>query len=220
MKIPSLMASTAIPLALGLVMVGRAPLPAQEPAPVIVQPGAPGEPGRTLTAEEAAAIRMPEHVEADVRFMQGMIHHHAQALEMTRLLFDRTTSEEMRLLARRIDISQKDEIRLMQGWLESRREDAPMIHAEYGAATDHARMPGMLTEEQMARLAATRGNEFDRLFLEYMISHHRGALAMVHELFSTSGAGQEPDVFQFAFHVDADQYIEIERMSKMLQARR
>ena len=200
--------------------VPMAAVAAQEEPPVIVQPGAPGESTRTLSAEEVASIRVPGHVDADVRFMQGMIHHHAQALEMTALLYDRTASEEMRLLAQRIDISQTDEIKMMQGWLGSRGEDAPMLGEHYGMATDHAHMPGMLSSEQMARLASANGSDFDELFLELMIGHHEGALAMVHALFSSQGAGQEPDVFQFAFHVDADQYIEIERMEKMLRARR
>ena len=198
------------------------PAGAQQPPPDIVQPGAPGEPTRTLTAEEAAALGRPSaHVEADVRFMQGMIHHHGQALDMTDLLSSRTESEEMRLLALRIDISQTDEMGMMVQWLEARGEDAPEVRNEEASPLDDDHlMPGMLSERQMAELASARGEEFDRLFLEFMIVHHQGALTMVSELFLVSGAGQEPVIFQFASSVDADQSAEIGRMNMMLQARR
>ena len=146
--------------------------------------------------------------------MQGMISHHAQALEMTALLASRTDREEMRLLARRIELSQSDEIGMMQRWLKKRGEAVPDEHAHH----DHggALMPGMLTPEQMSRLEAAKGPEFDRLFLESMIKHHDGALTMVNDLFATQGAGQEPEIFAFASDVDADQRIEIDRMSGML----
>ena len=194
---------------------------ARGPAPRIIQPGAPGESSRTLGPSETAAARPPEHVEADVRFMQGMIHHHAQALAMTGLLAERTGSEEMRTLAGRINISQTDEIRMMRRWLGVRGEDAPAYDDGHMMALgDDDLMPGMLTGAEMTQLAAANGDEFDRMFLEGMIYHHQGALIMVQELFSSPGAGEEPDIFQFAFHVDADQYIEIERMGQMLQARR
>ena len=203
-------------------LVAALPASAQDPPPpVIVQPGAPGEPTRTLTIEEAAALRRPVHVDADVRFMQGMIHHHGQALDMTELLSSRTESEEMRMLAQRIDISQTDEIGTMEGWLKSRGEDAPRVREEDATPlADDQLMPGMLTERQMAQLASATGEAFDRLFLELMIVHHEGALTMVERLFMTSGAGQEPEISQFASHVDADQVIEIGRMRTMLQARR
>ena len=146
--------------------------------------------------------------------MQGMIAHHAQALAMTALLASRTNREEMRLLARRIELSQSDEIGMMQRWLKKRGEAVPDEHAHH----DHggALMPGMLTPEQMSRLEAAKGQEFDRLFLESMIKHHDGALTMVTDLFATQGAGQEPEIFAFASDVDADQRIEIDRMSGML----
>ena len=198
------------------------PASAQDPPPVIVQPGAPGEPTRTLTPEEAAALGRPiAHVEADVRFMQGMIHHHGQALDMTELLSSRTESEEMRLLALRIDISQTDEMGMMAEWLEARGEDAPKVRVEEASPLNEAQlMPGMLSERQMAQLAAATGEVFDRLFLEFMIVHHEGALTMVKELFFVSGAAQEPVIFEFASNVDADQSAEIGRMNTMLQARR
>ena len=202
-------------------VVAALPASAQDPPPAIVQPGAPGEPTRTLTTEEAAALGRPVHVHADVRFMQEMIHHHGQALDMTDLLSSRTESEEMRLLAQRIDISQTDEMGMMARWLESRGEDAPKVREEEAAPlNDDQLMPGMLTEREMAQLASATGEAFDRLFLEFMIVHHEGALTMVERLFTTSGAGQEPRISQFASHVDADQVIEIGRMRIMLQARR
>lgn len=150
--------------------------------------------------------------EADVRFVQGMIVHHAQALEMTRLVPDRTESESLRRLAGRIEVSQKDEIAIMERWLQRRGETV--------TAGDHhgSLMPGMLTGEELARLAAATADEFDRLFLELMIRHHEGALVMVADLFS-SGGGQEAEIFQLASHVDADQRAEIARMRGMLNSR-
>ena len=194
---------------------------AQDPPASVVQPGAPGQPTRTLTAEQAAALGQPMHVDADVRFMKGMIHHHAQALEMTGLLATRTESEEMRLLAQRIDISQTAETAMMERWLSARGEEAPDLEAA-GAwpLEDDQLMPGMLTARQMAQLATAAGEQFDRLFLELMILHHQGALTMVEQLFAVSGAAQEPEIFQYVTHVDADQSIEIARMRTMLLARR
>jgi len=185
-----------------------------EEHPALVQPGAPGESTRAITAAEAVEASRIRHTAADVRFMQGMIGHHAQALEMTALLPSRTSREDMRLLARRIELSQSDEIALMQRWLKTHGEPAPDPHAhhEHGAAL----MPGMLTPEEMHRLEAAAGKEFDRLFLESMIRHHDGALTMVNDLFATEGAGQEPEIFAFASDVDADQRAEIDRMSAML----
>jgi uncharacterized protein (DUF305 family) len=143
--------------------------------------------------------------------MQGMIGHHAQAVEMTGLLATRTASEAMRKLGQRIELSQQDEITMMQRWLAARGEPPAGPHA------GHMLMPGMLTAEELARLAGARGPAFDRLFLEGMIKHHAGALTMVQELFSHDGAGQEPDIFAFASEVDADQRMEIDRMATMLQ---
>jgi uncharacterized protein (DUF305 family) len=183
--------------------------------PTLVQPGAPGQPTRETTAEQSVALARVPHTAADVRFMQGMISHHSQALEMTALLATRTMRPEMKLLARRIDDSQTDEIAFMERWLEARGETSPGAHAHHlpGAAL----MPGMLTPEELQRLAAARGGEFDRLFLELMIKHHEGALFMVGELFATPGAAQETEIFAFASDVDADQRIEIRRMSALLQ---
>lgn len=189
-----------------------------EGGPPLVQPGAPGEPTRAVGAGELATAERPTHSEADVRFMQGMIVHHAQALEMTSLLADRTSSEELRRLALRIEISQKDEIGLMERWLRARGEPVP-DHSPPVAHRGRDLMPGMLTPDQMARLTRARDEAFDRLFLELMIQHHRGAITMVRNLLSRSGAAQEPETFQFAADVDADQLMEIRRMRRMLEER-
>jgi uncharacterized protein (DUF305 family) len=184
------------------------------PTPQIIQPGAPGQAGRVVTAEQAADLSKVQFTEADVRFMQGMIGHHAQALEMSALIESRTASDDMRKLGLRIVVSQEDEIKMMQDWLTARGQKLPDPHAhhQHGATL----MPGMLTQEEMARLAAAKGVMFDRLFLEGMIKHHIGALTMVKELFSTPGAGQEAEIFAFASDVDADQRMEIDRMGAML----
>ncbi|HKE86674.1 MAG TPA: DUF305 domain-containing protein [Vicinamibacterales bacterium] len=201
----------AIPFAVMLLSSCRS---AREQQPVLVQPGAPGQATRTITATRATDTSAIQATATDVQFMQGMIAHHAQALEMTALLASRTNREEMRLLARRIELSQSDEIGMMQRWLTTRGQTVPDMHAHH----DHggALMPGMLTPEEMSRLEAAQGQAFDRLFLESMIRHHDGALTMVNDLFSTEGAGQEPEIYAFASDVDADQRIEIDRMSAML----
>jgi len=169
-----------------------------------------------ITAEAATDLSGVQHTDADVRFMQGMIHHHGQALEMTALVPGRSGSESIRLLAQRIDLSQQDEIGMMEGWLRARGEDVP-------SSEERARgmmMPGMLSVEEMRRLEAAAGNEFDRLFLEGMIKHHGGALIMVDELFATTGAGQESTINAFASEVVADQRAEMDRMGAMLDAMR
>ncbi len=147
--------------------------------------------------------------------MQGMISHHAQALKMAALLPSRTSREAMRLLALRIEVSQADEITMMQRWLEVRGQEIPSPHAHH--ASGATLMPGMLTAEEMGRLAEATGAAFDRLFLELMIKHHDGALIMVKELFSNAGAGQESEIFAFASDIDADQRMEIGRMGAMLE---
>ena len=166
---------------------------------------------------------------ADARFMRGMIMHHGQALEMTALIPDRTTNSAIKLIGQRIEVSQKDEIKLMRHWLEVRHEPvsdsgamstmaghADMKHDMPGMSS--TRMPGMLTPEQMAQLTAAKGAEFDRLFLTFMIQHHQGALTMVKDLFATPGAGQEPEAFQFASDVNTDQQAEIARMRMVLSS--
>jgi len=155
----------------------------------------------------------PKHTAADTAFMQGMIGHHAQAIEMVALLKTRTTSQDMKLLGLRIEVSQNDEIKMMQTWLRSHGETVPDQHAMH--QHDAKLMPGMLTPDQMAKLEAAKGQEFDKLFLEFMIQHHNGALVMVKELMSTPGAGQDSSVFQFAADVEADQSAEITRMRRL-----
>jgi uncharacterized protein (DUF305 family) len=184
--------------------------------PPLVQPGAPGQASRAIAPEQALDQSKISFTQADVTFMQGMIGHHSQALEMTALLATRTNREDMRKLALRIETSQSDEIKMMQRWLEVRGQTVPGPHAMHmhGAKL----MPGMLTADEMSRLAAAKGAEFDRLFLEGMIKHHGGALTMVEELFATPGAGQEAEIFAFASDVDADQRMEIDRMRAMLAA--
>ncbi len=183
-----------------------------------VQPGAPGEETRVLTAAENRALPRPPYTTADVEFMQGMIPHHLQALEMTALVQERTADRDVRLLALRIELSQMDEINLMKSWLRQRNEPVPG-EGEHGAHVGHGLMPGMLTAAQMAELAAARGAAFDRLFLRYMIQHHEGALHMVKTLFGSPGGGQQSEMYQFASDVEADQEMEIARMRRMLADR-
>lgn len=184
------------------------------PAVPIVQPGAPGEPGRVIDARQAADLSRLTYTAAEIRFMQGMIGHHLQALEMTKLLPSRTARADLELLAKRIEISQTDEIDMMREWLQSRGAPLPDPHAHH--APGATLMPGMLTPAEMQQLAAAKGPEFDRLFLTFMIKHHEGALVMVEDLFATPGAGQQSDTFAFASDVDTDQRMEIARMSAML----
>jgi uncharacterized protein (DUF305 family) len=190
---------------------------AAETAENIVQGGAPGQPSRTLTPEELAAIEPPKHTEADIEFVQGMIHHHAQALWMTGLAEKRSDRQQLRLLALRMDISQQDEIEQMRRWLRVRGEPAPELHRLHGHAHGLGLrpMPGMLDRDQVNRLRSAKGKEFDRLFLRYMIQHHRGAVQMVDELYAGDG-GLEPEVDAIARHIDSDQLIEIGRMEQML----
>jgi uncharacterized protein (DUF305 family) len=183
-------------------------------SPQIVQPGAPGEQSRVLSPAAATDLSRVRYTDADVHFMQGMIAHHQQAIEMTDLLATRTASEDMQKLGLRISVSQADEIKMMQHWLEARGQTVPGPHAHHMAG---GMMPGMLSSDEIARLADAKGAEFDRLFLEGMIKHHGGALTMVQELFKTPGAGQESEVFAFASDVEADQRMEIDRMTGMLR---
>ena len=182
--------------------------------PPIVQPGAPGQPSRTISAADASDLAGIRYSEADVRFMQGMISHHAQALEMTELLDSRTESEAMRQTARRIDLSQEDEIEMMQDWLRERGQEVTALDAHH--APGAMRMPGMLTDEEMESLADADGVAFDRLFLELMIKHHRGALTMVDNLLGQRGAAQDSQLFAFTSDITADQTAEINRMDAML----
>jgi len=184
-------------------------------APAIIQPGAPGQENRTISAAASTDLSKVRFTPADVKFMQGMIGHHQQALEMVALIPDRTSRGDMKMLGKRIELSQQDEIKMMQEWLKGRGQELPDPHAHHmhGATL----MPGMLTMDEMAQLEAAKGVPFDRLFLEGMIKHHGGALIMVHELFGTPGAGQDGDIFAFASDVEADQQMEIDRMGALLR---
>ena len=180
----------------------------------IIQPGAPGQPGRVITAEEAADLAAIQYSAGDVMFLQGMISHHAQAMEMSALVDSRTNREPMQLLAQRISLSQEDEISMMQDWLEERGLDFPTTDAHH--SDDFNLMPGMLSTEDMTSLERSDGNEFDRLFLEFMIEHHEGALEMVDNLLDQQGAAQEPILYAFTSDVTSDQSAEIDRMDLML----
>ena len=197
----------------GLVLLSLGASMAQAQPP-IVQPGAPGQPSRTISAAEASDLAGIRYSEADVRFMQGMISHHAQALEMTELLGGRTGSDAMRQTARRIELSQEDEIEMMQDWLRERGQEVTEIDAHH--APGAMRMPGMLTDGEMESLADAEGVAFDRLFLELMIKHHRGALTMVDDLLEQRGAAQDSQLFAFTSDITADQTAEINRMDAML----
>lgn len=192
------------------------PPPYQPPSSHVVQPGAPGQGAKTLSEDEVAQISPPKFTAADTMFIQGMIPHHEQALAMTALVVDRTDNPDIRLLAKRIDVSQRDEIGLMQRWLTERNVPTSGPNAGH---TGHKLMPGMLTPEQLDQLKQARDAEFDRLFLTLMIRHHEGALTMVQELYA-AGGGLEPAADQLAREFEADQGIEIERMQKMLAAMR
>lgn len=169
--------------------------------------------------DSVIAVEQPA-TRPDVSFMQGMIAHHAQALAMTRLVRVRTTAADVRTLAERIDRSQRDEIELMARWLVTRGQSVPdTTHLAAGHDDPAHRMPGMLTPAQLQSLVDARGAAFDRIFLELMIQHHEGALAMVQQLLSRPGGGQDPEAYRFASDVDADQRAEIARMRSLLAAR-
>jgi uncharacterized protein (DUF305 family) len=182
-------------------------------APVLVQPGAPGQASKAVDAAAATDLSKVGFTPADTKFMHGMIGHHAQAIEMVELLNARSTNPDLKKLGLRIQVSQEDEIKMMQDWLRARGQEIPGPHAHHTGTL----MPGMLTPEDMSRLAAASGVQFDRLFLEGMIKHHAGALMMVDELFAQPGAAQDSDIYAFASDVVADQRMEMDRMAAMLK---
>ncbi|MBZ5526028.1 MAG: DUF305 domain-containing protein [Acidobacteriia bacterium] len=195
----------------GLFLAASAPATRAQTAPaspVVVQPGAPGKPSRRLPPSAAAPL--PPRSQAEVEFMQGMIMHHAQAVEMTALISSHTENKDLRLLGARISSSQSDEIKFMRRWLAARGEPASMSHHPM------ALMPGMLTPEQMEALRKAKDAGFDHLFLTGMIQHHNGALTMVKDLFDTAGAGQDAELFDFANDADNTQRAEIRIMQTML----
>ena len=195
---------------------------AAQQAPAIVQPGAPGTSNKTLSAAAANAGEKPKPPsKADVDFMQGMIMHHGQAVEMTELLKTRSQDPQVQDLGKKIDISQTTEIQWMKQWLTDRGLPIdPMDGMDMkGMKMDMPLMPGMLTEAQMDALRKASGREFDLLFLKGMMQHHTGALTMVKDLFANPGAGQDPYLFDFANDVDNTQQAEIDIMRHMLKER-
>ncbi len=200
----------------------------EKDAPVVVQPGAPGQPTRTLPSSTRPTLPPPSPT--DVEFMQHMIVHHAQAVEMTALIESHTEDRKIRTLGERISRSQSDEMNFMKRWLTAREQPTPMATStgSHGSPGSHRPdmhsnmpahnmlMPGMLTAKQMDALGKAKGQEFDRLFLSGMIQHHNGALVMVKELFDTAGAGQDAELFNFASDVDSGQRAEIRVMQNML----
>ena len=213
--------------------LGQETAPAAGSVP-IVQPGAPGQ-GSKMLSPATAAPRPRTPAEADISFMQGMIHHHSQAVEMTDLMRTRSHNKKLLALGKRISISQTDEMQYMRQWLEDRGQPAPGAHGQmnHSAMKGHDMstmgkmdmasmplMPGMLTPQQMKALAKSTGSTFDHLFLTGMIQHHTGALIMVEDLFDTAGAGQDNVLFDFATDVDNTQRAEIKIMQGMLKEKK
>jgi uncharacterized protein (DUF305 family) len=182
----------------------------------VTQTAKSGNAARTPAEQVRADSGVQAYTAADVRFMQGMIHHHAQAVVMAGWAPTHAASEAVKILAGRIDVGQRDEIAFMERWLKERHETPH--DSMPGMTMPDTLMPGMLTPQQMQQLSAATGAEFDRLFLTFMIQHHQGALTMVNQLFSSEGAAQEEYVFRFASDVSTDQTTEIDRMRSMLAA--
>lgn len=211
--------SLALSAAVGLCSCAHATDQAvSQPSPAIVQPGAPGQ-GSTAVSK-VPAFHDNIYTDADVKFMQGMIHHHNQALLMVAMIATHTSTPELLAMGRKIQLSQSGEMQSMKEWLTARKEAVPMIMADGSVmmGMDHqdmAPMPGMLTVEQMKALDAARGAKFDELFLTGMIQHHKGALKMVADL-REAGGGKEPNIGDFLNGVDNDQRMEIVRMYGLL----
>jgi uncharacterized protein (DUF305 family) len=194
---------------------------AQSPSPSIVQPGAPGSPSKHLPASTTGTLPVPS--QADIDFMQGMIMHHGQAVEMTALIPSHTDNKALAELGAKISSSQSDEMKFMKRWLAVRglpeSMSMPGMPDMDRSGNPMKAMPGMLTPAQMEALRAAKGAEFDRLFLTGMIQHHNGALIMVKELFDSPGSGQDADLFNFATDADNTQRAEIRIMQDMLQGK-
>ena len=215
------LATTLVVIAVSACATARPQSQASTAAPVTAKPVInPESEAAAIAQARTDSIRRP-YTAADVNFMSGMIHHHAQAIVMSRWAASHGASPAVQRLADRIINAQQDEILTMQSWLRDRRQPVPDATAtgmkmNMGGMEHEMLMPGMLTDEQMKQLDAARGTEFDRLFLTYMIQHHKGAVSMVKELFDSYGAGQDEIVFKFASDVNVDQTTEIARMEKML----
>lgn len=213
-SINKILAAATFGCLLSLTVAAQQAEPAQ---PVVVQPGAPGQPTRSLPSSTKGTL--PPYSPADVMFMQHMIVHHAQAVEMTALIESHTKNKDVRSLGARISHSQSDEIKFMKRWLTARAEPtSPPMHAMHGMdmSSHSTLMPGMLSPKQMDALMKAKDEEFDHLFLTGMIQHHNGALIMVTDLFDTAGAGQDAELFNFATDVDSGQRAEIKIMQTML----
>ncbi|RYB95334.1 DUF305 domain-containing protein [Nocardioides oleivorans] len=202
---------------------------AEEGAPV-VQLGAPGEDNRTLSPEEVEELSTPMHTEADVAFVEMMIPHHEQALEMAALVPDRAQDPGLLAMVERMEVSQADEIQQLEDWLttnvatgsaQGEHDDHDGDHDgghDGGHGEDHADMPGMLTPEQLDQMRDLDGRAFDRYFLQAMINHHDGAIMMVQDLMEGGEGGQETTIFQLANHIGSDQAVEIAAMKRRLKA--
>ncbi len=211
---------------LSALLLGSSSVALAQAAP-IVQPGAPGQASKTLSAEEASTLAASSYTTADVKFMQGMIGHHQQAVEMAELIGERTNTEEIVAIGGRIESSQADEIEFMNSWLSDRGEKTVMVsmmdgmdhskmdHSKH-AMMDHSKMAGMATPEQMAELATLKGTEFDRMFLTLMIRHHEGAIDMVDDLLRQPGSAADPVLYRFIGDIENDQQAEIDRMTALL----
>lgn len=219
-------------LSAAAMLLGASNIAMAQSAPIL-QPGAPGQATKALSADEATELAKSSYTEADLRFMQGMIVHHQQAVDMSQLVEDRTNNPDVVTIAGRILSSQADEINFMNEWLTARGEKMVMVGMDHssmdhdgmdhsghvmGHAMDHSQMSGMATPEQMAELATLEGTDFDRMFLTLMIAHHEGAIDMVDDLLEQPGSAADPVLFTFINDVDSDQSTEIERMDKVLAA--
>lgn len=206
--------SSAVLAAVLSVCAGASSLSAQAPS---------ADPSEAAAIAQASAdsARYP-YTDADIKFMSGMIPHHAQAIVMAGWAPSHGASPAVRTLCARIINAQRDEIHLMQTWLRDRRQPVPQpdstgtVMMTMNGMQMAMVMPGMLTPEQMKQLNAARGEDFDRLFLQFMIQHHRGAVSMVQDLFASNGAGQDLTVFKLATGINVDQTTEIARMQRML----
>jgi len=218
-----LISSLALIAAVGLGACGRAPDPAagqpptagQAQAPAIVQPGAPGQASTVVSSVPTFSDN--NFTDDDVKFMQGMIHHHSQALLMVKMIATHTKTPDLGAMGQKIQLSQSGEIQAMKEWLTSRKQEVPMLMDD-GTVMEHGdmpSMPGMLTPDQMKKLDAARGAAFDELFLTGMIQHHKGALKMVADL-REAGGGKELNIGDFLNEVDNDQRMEIVRMYGLL----
>src|SRR5262245_52059568 len=199
------------PVSLAALLLGTATVAFAQSAP-IVMPAAPGQPSRVIDAGAATRLANTGYSPADVAFMQHMVVHHQQAVDMVALAKTRTNNPAILAMGGRIDASQADEMKFMRKWLSDRHEPLAMSDSEHARHT----MKGMATEEQLARLAGARGTAFDRLLLELMVPHHQGALDMVQDLLRQQGSAYDPAMFQFTSDVTTDQKAEIDRMNIVL----